>query len=129
MDLKKLLEELYPKCFQPNDKITSPLKIDIHKDLKQLREKYPDVISGVSIKDFLQFYTASKKYNDGLKQPGAMRIDLNGKAIEPVSNKDLEYANTRFKKVKKKPKPTLKTSSKKTPQSTLATALTKALTE
>ena len=93
--IKAIVEERYPKCFATKDEDIKPLKMKIHNELyKELIKTHPEVTKK-ALKAYMTMYSANPAYKKCLQQDGAMRIDLQGNPIEPVSEIDAEHAKTR----------------------------------
>ncbi len=91
-----LLRELFPQTFFSDEKEIKPLKVGIHKDLFDALE---GKITRMSIRGALALYTQSPAYKPCI-QPGAERIDLEGKACGTIEEAYQEYPR-KTKKTKK----------------------------
>ena len=89
---KEVLAQLYPHCFKPDGEKPIPLQLKIAKELKKLRQHNPSIPSNSAINNFLSIYSTSKEYIKCLQEPDAMRIDLEGNPVEPVSEKHRAFA-------------------------------------
>lgn len=97
--VKDLVEKLYPLCFKGEEAEPMPLKKDINKDIRKLREQYPNIIANKSIEHFLTIYTLSEAYLKNFYAPDAVRIDLDGNTVEPISDEDKRFAKKHAKKI------------------------------
>ena len=103
--VKEALELLYqhfPKAFIKEGDC-KPLKVGILEDLKPLIAD----IEGLSISKVraaVRIYTTRLRYFYAVRE-GAMRIDLNGNEIEPVTAEHAEYARSRFSEINAKRRP------------------------
>lgn len=103
--VKEALELLYqhfPKAFIKEGDC-KPLKVGILEDLKPLIAG----IEGLSISKVraaVRIYTTRLRYFYAVRE-GAMRIDLNGNEIEPVTAEHAEYARSRFSEINAKRRP------------------------
>jgi len=114
MVVKSILEERFPACFVKDGQSRKPLKIGIVDELVPLRDEFEDV-SRNSIRNFLALYCSDPTYIEACLKPDAMRIDLAGTPVEPVSDEDKARAKASPRKVffkekqvvqiPKKPKP------------------------
>lgn len=91
-----LLRELFPQTFFIDEKAIKPLKVGIHKDLFDALE---GKITRMSIRGALALYTQSPAYKPCI-QPGAERIDLEGKVCGVIEEPYQEYPR-KTKKTKK----------------------------
>lgn len=103
--VKEALELLYqhfPKAFIKEGDC-KPLKVGILEDLKPLIAG----IEGLSISKVraaVRIYTTRLRYFYAVRE-GAMRIDLNGNEVEPVTAEHAEYARSRFSEINAKRRP------------------------
>ncbi len=103
--VKEALELLYqhfPKAFIKEGDC-KPLKVGILEDLKPLIAD----IEGLSISKVraaVRIYTTRLRYFYAVRE-GAMRIDLNGNEVEPVTAEHAEYARSRFSEINAKRRP------------------------
>ena len=73
--------------------IVRPFKVGIGREIKaRLRTDIP----GVRLNRALHFYTRSQAYLFATAQPDAMRHDIDGNPVEPVSEQDRIDARRRF---------------------------------
>lgn len=98
----ELLYKHFPQAFIKEGDC-KPLKVGILEDLK------PKIgeIEGLSVSKVraaVRFYTSRLRYFYAMRE-GAMRIDLEGNEIEPVSAEHAEYARTRFTEINAKRRP------------------------
>lgn len=103
--IKEALELLYqhfPKAFIKEGDC-KPLKVGILEDLKPLIAG----IEGLSISKVraaVRVYTTRLRYFYAVRE-GAMRVDLNGNEVEPVTAEHAEYARSRFSEINAKRRP------------------------
>jgi len=88
--LQGYFAEKYPKAFLV-DTGKKPLALNTFDKLCE-HIKTDSTLSKRSIKRFLGLYCADPQYIEALKAPNAMRIDLDGNEIEPVSNEHQQMA-------------------------------------
>lgn len=97
--IKEALELLYvhfPKAFI-KDGDCKPLKIGILEDLKPLIANI-DGLSISKVRAAVRIYTTRLRYFYSVRE-GAMRVNLNGEEVEPVTAEHAEYARTRFTEI------------------------------
>jgi sRNA-binding protein len=82
-DLLPLLAEAFPQTFFADPKPVRPLKINIHHDLKALRQAHvlPAELDPGQIKRLLRWYTRQTCYLQALAR-GEGRIDLTGAVVD-----------------------------------------------
>lgn len=103
--IQEALEMLYtrfPKAFIKEGDC-KPLKVGILDDLKPKIEE----INGLSVSKVraaVRFYTSRLRYFYAMRE-GAMRVDLDGNEVEPVSSEHAAYARTRFAEINAKRRP------------------------
>jgi hypothetical protein len=78
--LAHTLLERYPAAFGAAPAAVRPLKIGIDHDIRQALDVGPAVVSEV-----LRGYTRRRAYRAALAVPGAMRVDLDGQPVAPVT--------------------------------------------
>jgi ProQ/FINO family len=78
--LAHTLLERYPAAFCAEPAAVRPLKIGIDHDIRQALDVGPTVVSEV-----LRGYTRRRAYRAALAVPGAMRVDLDGQPVAPVT--------------------------------------------
>ena len=74
----------FPNCFVSDGKPKKPLAVGIDKELFKLADKHDD-ISKRGIMRFLRLYSSADDYIQATRAPDAMRVNLQGKPVEPVS--------------------------------------------
>ena len=77
----------YPAAFRAEGAEVRPLKIGIDRDLQQALDVDPAVLRTV-----LGGYTRRRAYRAALAAPGAMRVDLAGQPVEPVTPAHQQWA-------------------------------------
>jgi len=88
-----LLYQTFPRCFiEGRDK--KPLMIGIFEPLRERLKDYP--VSEKILKNVLGFYIRKPSYNFAFKE-GAMRVDLDGNPVEPVTEEHIAYAQMKIK--------------------------------
>ncbi len=82
-DLLPLLAVAFPRTFFADPKQVQPLKINIHHDLKALRQAHalPAELEPLPLKRLLRWYTRQTCYLQALAR-GAGRIDLTGAVVD-----------------------------------------------
>lgn len=109
-----LLCKYFPQAFIAEGN-AKPLKIGIFKDLKTaIAGKEGLTLS--KVRAALRLYTTRLKYFYCLKE-GAMRVDLDGHEVEPVTAEHAAFALEKFNEINEKRKAALKNSRKKRPDS------------
>ncbi|HIX57305.1 MAG TPA: RNA chaperone ProQ, partial [Candidatus Anaerobiospirillum pullistercoris] len=98
----ELLYKHFPKAFIKEGDC-KPLKVGILEDLKP-RISDIEGLSVSKVRAAVRFYTSRLRYFYAMRE-GAMRIDLDGNEIEPVSAEHAEYARTRFSEINAKRRP------------------------
>lgn len=84
-DTITLFKRVFPHTFK---EIPMPLKCQINQDIVAYWQAYEtkmDNLSNKQVRDTLQFYTSRLAYHKACLTENAMRIDLTGAVIEPVS--------------------------------------------
>jgi ProP effector len=99
MAVIRTLAERWPETFYPESKERKPLKVGIFKDLKAAA---PD-IDPKMLRLALRVYTTSGAYLFACSK-GHKRVDLNGNAVEEVSEKDKARARELLEARKNKEK-------------------------
>ena len=97
-----LLCKHFPKAFV-KDGECKPLKVGILEDLKPLIAN----IEGLSISKVraaVRVYTTRLRYFYAVRE-GAMRVDVQGNEVEPVTAEHAEYARARFTEINAKRRP------------------------
>jgi sRNA-binding protein len=97
IEVIRTLAERWPKTFYPESKKRKPLKVGIFQDLKVAA---PD-IEPKMLRLALRVYTTSGAYLFACSE-GYKRVDLNGNAVEEVSEKDKARAREILEARKKK---------------------------
>src|SRR5215475_12212395 len=77
----------YPAAFRAAGAEVRPLKIGIDRDLQQALDVDPAVLRTV-----LGGYTRRRAYRAALAAPGAMRVDLAGQPVAPVTAAQQQWA-------------------------------------
>ena len=112
-----LLVEQYPKCFVAKGEQPKPLAVGIaEKIYEELKLSHPNTVGKSSLKSFLAIYTSSNEYNNAMIEDGAMRINLAGEGVKPVSQEHQDIAKNsprRVEIVEKAPKPKKESQSSK----------------
>src|ERR671926_33781 len=85
--LARTLLARYPAAFRAEGAEVRPLKIGIDGDLQQALDGNPAVLRTV-----LGGYTRRRAYRAALAAPGAMRVDLAGQPVEPVTPAHQQWA-------------------------------------
>jgi hypothetical protein len=85
--LARTLLTRYPAAFRAEGSEVRPLKIGIARDLQQALDVHPAVLRTV-----LRGYTRRRAYRAALAAPGAMRVDLAGQPVEPVTPAHQQWA-------------------------------------
>jgi len=85
--LARTLLARYPAAFRAEASEVRPLKIGIDHDLQQALDVHPAVLRTV-----LGGYTRRRAYRAALAAPGAMRVDLAGQPVEPVTAAQQQWA-------------------------------------
>jgi hypothetical protein len=85
--LARTLLARYPAAFRAEGAEVRPLKIGIDRDLQQALDVDPAVLRTV-----LGGYTRRRAYRAALAAPGAMRVDLAGQPVEPVTPAQQQWA-------------------------------------
>ena len=85
--LARTLLARYPAAFRAEGAEVRPLKIGIDRDLQQALDVDPAVLRTV-----LGGYTRRRAYRAALAAPGAMRVDLAGQPVEPVTAAQQQWA-------------------------------------
>ena len=85
--LARTLLARYPAAFRAEGAEVRPLKIGIDRDLQQALDVDPAVLRTV-----LGGYTRRRAYRAALAAPGAMRVDLAGQLVEPVTPAHQQWA-------------------------------------
>ena len=85
--LARTLLARYPAAFRAEGAEVRPLKIGIDRDLQQALDVDPAVLRTV-----LGGYTRRRAYRAALAAPGAMRVDLAGQPVEPVTPAHQQWA-------------------------------------
>ena len=85
-----ILRRRFPAAFRQ----VKPLKLGIRDDILK-RTK----LTEAELFHFMNFYTRSVAYLQAQAQPGAMRVDLDGHAVEPVSEENRIYASLQLDEV------------------------------
>lgn len=91
----ELLNQRYPEVFTEH----VPLQLGIGKTLLPLADEWG--ISRIQIRKTVKSWTNSSRYLWHLAQPGAMRVDLDGKPVEPVTEEHRQTAIDTMKARKK----------------------------
>ena len=99
--IRDLLEDKYPKCFVKHGQIPKPIKIGVKEEIyNSLKKQYPDIVSRKVLTAHLAMYTASEEYLKCILVDGAMRVDLDGNPVEPISDEHKEAAKSTPRKIK-----------------------------
>src|SRR6266567_6479655 len=85
--LARTLLERYPAAFHAEGAAVRPLKIGIDHDIRQATDVAPRVVSEV-----LRGYTRRRAYRAALAVPGALRVDLHGQPVAPVTPEQQQWA-------------------------------------
>src|SRR5262245_6013303 len=85
--LARTLLARYPAAFRAAGAEVRPLKIGIDRDLQQALDVDPAVLRTV-----LGGYTRRRAYRAALAAPGAMRVDLAGQPVAPVTAAQQQWA-------------------------------------
>jgi hypothetical protein len=85
--LARTLLERYPAAFHAAAAAVRPLKIGIDHDIQQALDVAPRVVSEV-----LRGYTRRRAYRAALAVPGALRVDLHGQPVAPVTPEHQQWA-------------------------------------
>ncbi len=85
--LARTLLERYPAAFCAEPAAVRPLKIGIDHDIRQATDVAPRVVSEV-----LRGYTRRRAYRAALAVPGALRVDLHGQPVAPVTPEQQQWA-------------------------------------
>jgi sRNA-binding protein len=85
--------EAWPNCFVAYAPRRKPLKVGIHNDVLALTG---GAIEAPVLAAALRYYTNNLHYQGALTQPGAERIDLNGKPVGSVTDAERAHARERF---------------------------------
>ena len=116
LELLDILRKTFPKSFFQKGK-EKPLKIGVHLDVLQASKLFDSALDEKLLRHALRMYTLSYTYQVAVAAPGAVRIDLLGDVVEPVSEVHQAVANQVLKerkaRAKEKGKPK-KLSKKKT---------------
>jgi hypothetical protein len=91
--LLALLCARYPEAFMHEGETPKPLAIGITERL--VTELAMD---GAVVQDALRLYTRRRAYQQALREPGAMRVDLAGQPVGPVAPEHQAAARTPHKK-------------------------------
>lgn len=84
--IKQVCLQQWPETFNPQ--AIKPLAAGIHMELRAALPKAPH--NGIN--SFLHHWTNNAKYLFALRQPGAIRIHLDGSPAEPVSEQHRQSA-------------------------------------
>ena len=85
--LARTLLARYPAAFRAEGSEVRPLKIGIDRDIQQALDVNPAVLRTV-----LGGYTRRRAYRAALAAPGAMRVDLAGQPVAPVTPAHQQWA-------------------------------------
>ena len=85
--LARTLLARYPAAFHTAAAAVRPLKIGIDHDIQQALDVAPRVVSEV-----LRGYTRRRAYRAALAVPGALRVDLHGQPVAPVTPEHQQWA-------------------------------------
>jgi hypothetical protein len=85
--LARTLLARYPAAFHTEAAAVRPLKIGIDHDIQQALDVAPRVVSEV-----LRGYTRRRAYRAALAVPGALRVDLHGQPVAPVTPEHQQWA-------------------------------------
>lgn len=99
-DLLRLLVERFPQAFSNMSDQIRPLKVGIYDDLVAATDLDP-----AALKRALRFYTGLTSYQHALAAEGAVRIDLAGAPVEPVSPEHAQWARAKLATGRKPTKP------------------------
>ena len=94
--LLNLLQEVFPDAFAAAYK---PLKCNITNDIHdywQTTEYDLGALSKKCLRDTLHFYTSRIDYHKACLAPDAMRVDLKGNAVSPVTDNEKSYHQQRL---------------------------------
>src|SRR5512144_872672 len=82
-ELLPVLAEAFPRTFFADPKQVRPLKINLHRDLNDLRKAHalPVEISLIPLRRFLHWYTQRTAYLKALAR-GESRLDLTGAEVD-----------------------------------------------
>lgn len=108
-----LLCKYFPKAFIASGD-ARPLKIGIFDDLRTAIAGRPD-LSISKVRAALRLYTTRLRYLYCLKE-GAMRVDLEGREVEPVNAEHASFAQEKFKEINGRRKAALKNARAKKPR-------------
>lgn len=98
-DVIAYLAEKFPACFSVKGD-AKPLKIGIFDDLAKRLEDDP-MVSKTRLRTALRHYTNSWRYLHSVKKD-AQRVDLDGNAVEPVTEEHQQHAQESLKESKAK---------------------------
>jgi ProP effector len=96
-DLLCVLVERFPQAFSNMSDQIRPLKVGIYDDLVAATDLDP-----AALKRALKFYTGLTSYQHALAAEGAMRVDLAGNTVEPVSPDHAQWAREKLATGRKK---------------------------
>src|SRR5712691_9319136 len=85
--LARTLLARYPAAFHAEAAAVRPLKIGIDHDIQQALDVASKVVSEV-----LRGYTRRRAYRAALAVPGALRVDLHGQPVAPVTPEQQQWA-------------------------------------
>lgn len=91
--LKTVLHALvaqFPQAFNNLSDRIQPLKVGIYDDLVQATDLDPALL-----KRALRFYTGLFAYQQALAAEGAMRVDLSGNPVAPVTDEQRQWAHAK----------------------------------
>jgi ProP effector len=86
-----VLVERFPQAFSNMSDQIRPLKVGIYDDLVAATDLDP-----AALKRALKFYTGLTSYQHALAAEGAMRVDLAGNTVEPVSPDHAQWAREKL---------------------------------
>lgn len=90
-DILRVLVERFPQAFSPMSDGIRPMKVGIYADLVAATDLDPDLL-----KRALRFYTGLTSYQQALAAEGALRVDLAGALVEPVSPEHAQWARAKL---------------------------------
>lgn len=93
-EVQRWLKKRWPESFAPGPDLR-PLSLQVHKEVLQHREEYPQ-LSGRVVREVLKRHTTSYGYLYGLVKNNK-RYDLNGNAVGEVAPEHREWARAALK--------------------------------
>lgn len=89
--LEPMLAQHYPAAF--NMKMVTPLAIDIHQEILAANPAIPPDVLNV----FLRGWTNQLFYYKAIREPGSVRLHLDGTVQAPVTEEEREHARIKIK--------------------------------